>query len=290
MSTAHTAPLVDVAWLAAHAADPAVRIVDLRWSLGGPPQAQKYAEGHLPGAVLVDLERDLARPGKGPGRHPLPSPGDFADLLSRIGVAEETRVVAYDDATGSSAARLWFLLLLHGHPRASVLDGGFAAWREAGLPVTAEVPRVAPAAARTLVRDESLLVDRATVAARMAARTGEGPRALLLDARAPERYRGEVEPVDPKAGHIPGAVNAPFADNLRAGRFRTPAELRAQYEALGARESAEVIASCGSGVTACHTLLALAVAGISGAKLYPGSFSDWSRDPASPVATGSDPG
>lgn len=285
-----TSALVDVAWLTEHAADPRVRIVDLRWALGGEPQAAKYARAHLPGAVLVDLEKDLAGPGPGPGRHPLPTLQDFAALLSRLGIDDQTRVVAYDDATGSSAARLWFLLLLHGHRRASVLDGGFAAWTQAGLPVTTEVPRPAQAALRRLVRDESLLVDKAFVAARLSQRNAPGPRTLLLDARAPERYRGEVEPVDPRAGHIPGAVNAPVADNLRDGRFRAPEELRARYQALGTQQAALVIASCGSGVTACHTLLALQLAGIAGARLYPGSFSDWSRDPELSVTTGPQPG
>ena len=284
-------PLIDVATLAARAGDPRLRIVDLRWSLGGTPQAEKYERGHLPGAALVSMEGELSRPGHGPGRHPLPPAADFAALLARIGVGEQTEVVVYDDATGASAARFWFMLRLHGHPRARVLDGGFAAWLQAGLPLEAgagEPPASAPL--RQLSRAEALLIDKAGVAATMALRGQPGAQALLLDARAAERYRGDVEPIDRRAGHIPGAVNAPFADNLSDGRFRSPDDLRARYESLGAGAAAQVIASCGSGVTACHTLLALAAAGLPAGRLYVGSWSDWSSDPAAPIATGPQPG
>lgn len=291
METRTLPPLIDVASLAARAGDPGLRIIDLRWTLGGVPQAEKYARGHIPGAVLVLMEGELSRPGEGPGRHPLPPVADFAALLARIGVGERTQVVVYDDATGSFAARLWFMLRLHGHSRASVLDGGYSAWEEAGLPVEAGEQERPPAAPlRQLVRDEAMLADKAEVERLMAARTQPGPRTLLLDARAQERYRGEVEPIDKRAGHIPGAVNAPFAENLAAGHFRSPDELRARYEALGANTAAQVIASCGSGVTACHALLALAVAGLPGGRLYVGSWSEWSSDPAAPIATGPAPG
>jgi thiosulfate/3-mercaptopyruvate sulfurtransferase len=289
MSDEAVHPLVTVSWLAAHLADAGVRLVDLRWSIGGPPPGEQYAQSHLPGAVRVDLDADLAkRPGA--GRHPLPPVAEFAALLARLGVAEDTHVVVYDDGPGAYAARLWFMLRLHGHARASVLDGGLAAWRETGLPLTAEVPHIAEAPLRRLARDESLLVDRAQVAALLAGRDRPGPRTLLLDARAPERYRGELEPLDRVPGHIPGAVNAPFANNLRAGRFKEAQELRALYESLGAHEAAHLIASCGSGVTACHTLLALAAAGIPGARLYVGSYSDWSSHKGARIATGSEPG
>jgi thiosulfate/3-mercaptopyruvate sulfurtransferase len=285
----HTQPVVDVSWLARQAPG-AVRIADLRWALAGPSALEKYRTGHIPGAVYVDMERDLSRPG-GPGRHPFPAPQDFALALGRLGIGPETHVVVYDDATGSVAARFWFLLRVHGHSRASVLDGGYAAWVNAGLPVTRDEPRIEPLPPRPLKVDASRLVDRAHVAQVLSARREPGvQRALVMDARAPERYRGEVEPVDKRAGHIPGAVNAPFSGNLKEGRFRPPEELRAIYQRLGAGRASEVIASCGSGVTACHTLLALELAGVEGAKLYVGSWSDWSSQPDAPVATGDDPG
>jgi thiosulfate/3-mercaptopyruvate sulfurtransferase len=281
-------PVVDVTWLAQKAAG-AVRIVDLRWALSGPSGLDKYRAGHIPGAVYVDMERDLSRPG-GPGRHPFPAPEDFARVLGRIGVGPETDVVVYDDATGSVAARLWFMLRVHGHERAAVLDGGYAAWVNAGLPVTRDEPRIEAVSPPPLRLDASRLVAREHVAEVLADRHGQGARhALLMDARAPERYRGEVEPVDKRAGHIPGAVNAPFSGNLKDGRFRPPEELRAIYQRLGAGRASEVIASCGSGVTACHTLLALEIAGVPDAKLYVGSWSDWSNQPDAPIATGDDP-
>jgi thiosulfate/3-mercaptopyruvate sulfurtransferase len=285
----HTQPVVDASWLARQPPG-TVRIVDLRWALSGPSALDKYRSGHIPGAVYVDMERDLSRPG-GPGRHPFPAPEDFARVLGRIGVGPDTHVVVYDDATGSVAARLWFMLRVHGHSRASILDGGYAAWVNAGLPVTRDEPRIEPLPPRPLRVDASRLVDRAHVAEVLARRHDAGARrALVTDARAPERYRGEVEPVDKRAGHIPGAVNAPFSGNLKDGRFRPPEELRAIYERLGAGRASEVIASCGSGVTACHTLLALELAGVPDTKLYVGSWSDWSSQPDAPIATGDDPG
>jgi thiosulfate/3-mercaptopyruvate sulfurtransferase len=284
-----TQALVDSNWLARQPPG-SVRIVDLRWALSGPAALEKYRAGHIPGAVYLDMEHDLSRPG-GPGRHPLPEPDDFARLLGRIGVAPTTHVVVYDDGSGSVAARLWFMLRVHGHERASVLDGGYAAWVKAGLPVTQDEPRIAPAPPPALRLDASRLVDRTFVAGLLATRKEPGARpALVMDARAPERYRGETEPVDKRAGHIPGAVNAPFSGNLKDGRFRPPEELRALYDRLGAGRASEIVASCGSGVTACHTLLALELAGIRGGKLYVGSWSDWSSQPGAAVATGADPG
>ena len=284
-----TQPLVDSTWLARQPPE-AVRIVDLRWALAGPNAREKYRAGHLPGAVYLDMERDLSRHG-GPGRHPFPSPEDFARVLGRIGVGPDTHVVVYDDGGGSVAARLWFMLRVHGHQRASVLDGGYAAWVNAGLPVTQEEPRIAPLPPPSLRLDVSRLVDRDHVAALLARRKEPGAtQALVMDARAPERYRGETEPVDKRAGHIPGARNAPFSGNLKEGRFRPPAELRAVYDRLGAAQASEVVASCGSGVTACHTLLALELAGFPGGKLYVGSWSDWSSQPGAPMITGADPG
>jgi thiosulfate/3-mercaptopyruvate sulfurtransferase len=255
-----------------------MRIVDLRWSATGGSAKAKYDQGHIPGAVFVDMDRDLSRPG-GPGRHPFPSEKAFARTLARLGIGPGTHVVVYDDSTGSVAARLWFMLRAHGHKAASVLDGGFKAWSEAGLPVTKDVPQIAPAALMPLELDRSRLADRAQVENR--------GRSVLLDARAPERYRGETEPLDPRAGHIPGARNAPYMQNLGPGdRFRPPEELRSLYEGYGG----DVICSCGSGVTACHDILALELAGLPPARLYVGSWSDWCSDPARPIATGTEPG
>jgi thiosulfate/3-mercaptopyruvate sulfurtransferase len=283
-------PLVDVAWLASQRPG-SVRIVDLRWTLSGKPSGrEKYDAAHIPGAVFVDLDRDLSGRG-GEGRHPLPDPEAFATLLGRLGIAPDTHVVVYDDAGGSVAARLWFMLRVHGHERASVLDGGYPAWTQAGLPVTTEEPRIAPVPPPALRLDRTRIVDRAYVERLLASRREpSGSKAVVTDARAPERYRGETEPVDRVGGHIPGAVNAPFAGNLRNGLFRSAEELRPLYDRLGATRAAEVVASCGSGVTACHTLLALELLGIPGGKLYVGSWSDWSSQPDAPVATGPDPG
>lgn len=266
--------LVDVKWLQAH---PEARLVDLRWSPKGPPALDRYRAGHLPGALFVDLDRDLARPG-GPGRHPFPPVESFAALLGRLGISLQTPVVVYDDGNGSIAARLWFMLRVHGHERAALLEGGLAAWTAAGLPLAVDEPALQPIAPPALVRDDARLIDRAGVAARPAS-------ALLLDARAPERYRGEVEPIDRVAGHIPGAVNAPFGDNLDGARFKQPAALRELYSRLGADAASEIIASCGSGVTACHDLLALELAGYRNTRLYVGSWSDWSSA-GEPIATG----
>ena len=265
--------LVDARWLSAH---PEARIADLRWAAAGPPSREKYDQGHIPGAVFVDLDRDLSQPG-GPGRHPFPAEQAFARLLGRLGIGPDTHVVAYDEASGSIAARLWFMLRAHGHERASLLDGGMRAWVEAGFALSREEPRIAPAPARALKLDRARVVDRAQLASRGSA--------ALLDARAPERYRGEVEPIDKRAGHIPGALNAPFAANLTAAqRFRPPEELRKVY-----RVYTSPIVSCGSGVTACHDAFAIELAGLPPARLYVGSWSDWSDDPARPIATGPDP-
>src|SRR5438105_4733858 len=178
--------LVDATWLARH---PEVRAVDLRWSAAGPPAREKYDRGHVPGAVFVDLDRDLSQPG-GPGRHPFPGVQAFAALLGRLGVGPQTHVVVYDDSTGSVAARLWFMLRVHGHEKASLLDGGIKAWIEAGLPLQAEEPRVEPVAPPALTLDPERVLTREQTLARGSA--------ALLDARAPERYRGEVEPIDKK--------------------------------------------------------------------------------------------
>ena len=275
-------PLVDVAWLARHLHDPGVRVIDLRWYLAGKKGADEYARGHIPGAVFVDLESGLTGP-VGPGRHPIPSPAQVERAMRRAGVTRRSRVVVYDDAGGSVAARLWWLLTGYGHPNAHVLDGGLPAWVAAGGALDAEVPAVPEGDFAVRERDLRVVDRHGVDSAR------EAGRALLLDARAPERFRGEVEPIDARPGHIPGALNAPWADNLVDGRFAAPDVLRARYRELGVREEARVICYCGSGVTACHDVLALTLAGFEGLDvwLYEGSWSDWARDPDRPAAVGS---
>lgn len=277
------APVVDVPWLRDHLGDPALRVADVRWSLSGPPGRERYEAGHLPSAVFLDAEDELSSPGHGPGRHPVPNADKLARILGRRGIGDEHVVVAYDDAGGSVAARLWWLYRHFGHDgRCAVLDGGIEAWTDAGLPLTTEAPALTPATwTPGPVRDD--VVDTATIEA------SQGGAVLLLDARAGERYRGEIEPIDPRPGHIPGAASAPWSDNLGPdGRFRPPDELRRRYAALGADER-PAVAYCGSSLTATHDLLAMELAGISGARLYEGSWSHWSSDPARPAATGARP-
>jgi thiosulfate/3-mercaptopyruvate sulfurtransferase len=275
-------PIVSVAWLADSLGDPELRIVDARWALAGPPGREAYAAGHLPGAVFIDAEHELSSPGEGPGRHPVPSPEKLARALGGAGIGDEHVVVAYDDAGGSIAARVWWLYRHYGHDgRAAVLDGGIGAWTDAGLPLVSDRPDH-PAATWTPGEPRDDLVDTAAVRDLLASET------LLLDARAPERYRGETEPIDPRAGHIPGAASAPWADNLDAdGRFLPPERLRQRYAALGAVDR-PVVAYCGSSLTATHDLLALELAGIGGGRLYEGSWSHWSSDPSRPAAVGAE--
>jgi thiosulfate/3-mercaptopyruvate sulfurtransferase len=276
-------PIVSVDWLQTHLHDPELRIADVRWSLAGPPGRELYAAGHLPGAVFIDADRELSSPGTGPGRHPVPTPAKLAAVLGSRGIGDRQVVVAYDDAGGSIAARLWWLYRHFGHDgHVAVLDGGIAAWKAAGFPLTTDEP-VHETATWTPGAPRDDLVDTDAVEAML------GGPTLLLDARAAERYRGETEPVDPRAGHIPGAVSAPFTGNLGPdGQFLPPEALRLRYEALGAGER-PVVAYCGSSLSATHDLLALEVAGISGARLYQGSWSHWSSDPGRPAAVGSNP-
>jgi thiosulfate/3-mercaptopyruvate sulfurtransferase len=275
-----TGPLVDAAWLKAHLRDPDVRVVDLRWYLAGKKGAEEYARGHIPGAVFVDLEHEITAP-QGPGRHPIPDGAQFERAMRKAGVSPDTHVVAYDDAGGSIAARLWWLLRYYGHARVSVLDGGLAAWTGAGQPLDATPSAYPEGAFRAQAPARERVVDRAYVD-----RARSDPRVLVLDARASERYRGDSEPVDARPGHVPGAKSAPWAGNLRDGRYLGAEDLRARYEALGAGRAKEVVVYCGSGVTACHDLIALELAGLPGAKLYEGSWSDWARDPSLPAAKG----
>jgi len=256
-----------------------VVLLDVRWRLEAPDGRPAYRSGHLPGAVYVDLGAELAgAPSPEAGRHPLPEPGALQAAARRWGVRDGDLVVAYDDLGGMSAARAWWLLTDAGVD-ARVLDGGLAAWRGAGLPLEAGDVEPEPG-------DVVLAPGRLPVIDLEGAATFPG---VLLDARAGERYRGEVEPIDPRAGHIPGAVTAPTAGNLDPdGRFLPADALRARFEALGVREGEPVAAYCGSGVTAAHEALALTVAGFAPA-LYPGSWSQWSNRPGAVVAVGPEP-
>ncbi|WP_394826153.1 sulfurtransferase [Pendulispora albinea] len=281
------AHLVSERWLAdVGSKDPSVRIIDVRWYLLGKSGREEYARGHIPGSVFVALE-DISAD-QGPGRHPIPSAEKFTAAMRAAGVSATTHVIAYDDAGGSIAARLLWLLHRYGHARASVLDGGLPAWTAAGLPLSTEAA-TPPAGDFVAKLDPSIsALDKVHVnAARERTRSGD---ALILDARAVERYRGDSEPVDARPGHIPGAKSAPWSSNLREGRFKSSEELKEQYRALGAERAREVIVYCGSGVTACHDWLALKLAGVGGVHLYEGSWSDWARDPALPAATGMDDG
>jgi thiosulfate/3-mercaptopyruvate sulfurtransferase len=257
---------------------PDCAVLDVRWELGGPPGRPQYLEGHIAGATFVDLETALAGPPGDGGRHPLPDAEAFGEAMRAAGVSGDRPVVVYDGGISMAAARAWWLLRYFGHPRVFVLDGGFSGWLAAGLAIERDVPRVEPGDFVPRAGGMSLL-DASGAAA--VARAG-----VLLDARAPERYRGEREAIDSVAGHIPGAVNLPSAGLLDAdGRFLDADALRQHFASAGVDDGVYVGAYCGSGVTAAHEVLALAVAGFTGA-LYVGSWSEWIRDPTRPVATG----
>ncbi|MGW5418492.1 sulfurtransferase [Actinomadura geliboluensis] len=255
-----------------------VVLLDVRWHLAGPPGIESYRKGHLPGAVFVDLDHDVAGPPGNGGRHPLPEPAVFEAAMRRAGVSHDSLVVVYDDADSTSAARVWWSLRYFGHDRVRVLDGGYRAWTEAGLRLSTAEPEVKPG--DFIANPGRLPVLDAEGAAELA------KAGVLLDARAAERYRGEQEPIDPVAGHIPGARNAPTSGNVGVdGRFLPPGLLRERFAQLGATDALDVGAYCGSGVTAAHEILALNLAGIPAA-LYVGSWSDWVSDPSNPVVTG----
>jgi thiosulfate/3-mercaptopyruvate sulfurtransferase len=257
--------LVDVETLREGFRDPRLVVVDCRWSLGDPGGGRRaYEEGHVPGAAFLDVDTDLAGPPGPGGRHPLPEPAAFERSAKRAGIGGGSRVVAYDESGQGGAARLWWLLRHFGHDDAAVLDGGMAAWRAAGGPLEAGPPpeRGGDFEARSRSGDT---IEPAELRERL-----DDPGLELLDARAPERYAGEREPIDPVAGHIPGARNVPFAELAPEGRFLAPGELR---ERLG---DGSLVAYCGSGVTACTVLLAAELAGLSDGRLYPGSWSEWS--------------
>lgn len=266
--------------LAEHLHDPEWVIMDCRFDLADPGAGRKaYHSAHIPGAVYMHLDEDLAgTPTAASGRHPLPDPDNLAKRLGSVGVGPATSVVAYDDASGAIAARAWWLLKWLGHDRVAVLDGGLKAWRKGGFPVDAEPVTPRP---KTFV---STVQHGAWVSTHTLQQHLRNDDCVLLDARAPARYLGETEPLDKVAGHIPGAVNHPFSDNLDAeGRFLAADVLRARYEASIGNTKKQVICMCGSGVTACHSLLALEIAGIGDGKLYAGSWSEWIQDPARPV-------
>lgn len=276
--------LVSTEELAAHLEDPNWVVIDCRFTLTEPEAGRAaYARSHIPGARYAHLDEDLSSPKTATsGRHPLPNPERLAAKLGEWGVGEKTQVVVYDDSFGSIAVRLWWLLRWLGHDAVALLDGGLPKWKKEGRPVTAQLPAIVPAVfAPRPSRD--MWVDTQTVLGEL-----DHKQTLILDARADMRFSGDIEPIDPVAGHIPGAVNLPFEDNLdMGGTFLPAAELRELYRGLlHGRDPGQVIHMCGSGVTTCHNLLAMEIAGLRGGKLYPGSWSEWITDPARPVATG----
>ncbi len=259
-------------------------VVDCRFNLLKPEAGRAaWLDGHIPGAFYADLNRDLSSPPRpDSGRHPLPAPEQLRTLFSGFGIGTGTRVVAYDEGGGSLAARLWWLLRWMGHDLVVLLDGGLAAWQEAGLPVDRALPetrhgRFEGQPGQMAVRDTRQVVEGLA-----------SDRVRLLDMRAAERFQGRVEPIDPVAGHVPGAVSAPFGDNLTADNRFQPGEVLARRYAtlVGARLPGDVVCMCGSGVTACHGIFAMELAGMPGAALYPGSWSEWIRSPERPVAKG----
>jgi thiosulfate/3-mercaptopyruvate sulfurtransferase len=257
-------------------------LLDVRWQLTGRPGVEEYDEGHIPGAVFIDLDADLASPPGRGGRHPMPDAGLFEAAMRVAGVSDTRGVVVYDAATSMAAARAWWLLRYFGHSQVGVLDGGFVAWVAARYPVQPGRQQVEPG--EFVARPGGMPMLDATQAAELS-RHG-----VLLDARAPERFRGENEPIDAVAGHIPGARNLPVTDNVEeSGRFRDADALRSAFEAAGVRAGLAVGAYCGSGVTAAHEVLALELAGYEAA-LYVGSWSDWITDPERPIATRTLPG
>jgi thiosulfate/3-mercaptopyruvate sulfurtransferase len=276
--------LIDVEALQALLGQPRLTVVDCRFDLMNPEAGrQAYLQAHIPGACYADLNRDLSAPiGPHTGRHPLPLPEVFARHLSHLGIGNDTQVVAYDEANGSIAARLWWMLRWLGHGAVAVLDGGFKAW-------TARGGALQSGEAEHRMEHFTPRIDAdSVVSTAELERALREPKAVLVDARAQERYAGTVEPIDSVAGHIPGAVNHPFTANLGAdGRFLPAAELKRRWrEHLHGSDLKNLVAMCGSGVTACHNLLSLEVAGLTGGKLYAGSWSEWIRDPRRPIARG----
>ena len=273
--------LVDVATLAAHLGDLEWRVIDVRHQLSDVGYGERaYSESHIPGAVFLHCDRDLSGPVTGAnGRHPWPERDRLVERLGEIGIGPQTQVVVYDDAQGMIAGRLWVLLRWLGHERVALLDGGLQAWRAAGGAMTALPPKVHAVAFNASAEVGPITTD--DVLERL-----ETPGMRLVDARSPDRYRGENETIDPVGGHIPGAVNRFFRDNLLAdGRYKPAAELRAEWLAVLAGALPEqVIHQCGSGISACHNMLAMEIAGLPGSRLYAGSWSEWCVDPGRPIA------
>ena len=258
-------------------------VADVRWSVGEPPGKPAYEASHIPSAVWVDLETQLAGPPGVGGRHPVPTVGVFEQAMREIGVRQDSLVVAYDAATSQAASRLWWLLTDAGHWNVRVLDGGLAAWKAAGLPTISGPGKPSPWGDFVARPGQRPQLDAAEISARL----GRPDALTLVDVRAAERYSGEHEPIDPVAGHIPGAINLPATANLHAdGRFLSPVQIARLYAEAGGGEGA--VLYCGSGITAAHSLLALESAGLTAA-IYPGSWSDWISDPSRPVASGTDP-
>jgi thiosulfate/3-mercaptopyruvate sulfurtransferase len=273
-------PWLDAAMLRERLADGNLRLVDVRYSLSDPHAGLRaYRAGHLPGAIYLDLERELSgQVGVHGGRHPLPDPSQFAAMLGLMGIGNDSQVVAYDEGSNMLAGRLWWLLRWLGHERVQVLDGGAQAWLG---PWTTEPASYPPTYFTPALRPE-MVVDRDWLLLH-----GRDPGVVVVDARSGERYRGEVEPIDPRGGHIPGAVNLPFVDNLDGLYFRPLRELAERWSEH--RDADTLVVYCGSGVSAAHQLMVLEALGVRGAKLYPGSWSDWVSYPDSPVALGATP-
>ncbi|MDR0247663.1 MAG: sulfurtransferase [Burkholderiales bacterium] len=278
-----TSTLITVSQLVVHLDDPDWLILDVRHDLADPPWGRRtYEASHIPRALFVSLDEDLsALPNGRNGRHPLPQPTLCAERLARFGVTQGKQIVAYDQGPGAFAARFWWMLRWLGLNRCAVLDGGWAQWQAAGLPVSAA--KETPQPANFVPQPQDITVDADAILANLSSQT-----MTLIDARPASRFRGENETLDPVGGHIPGALNRPFTDNLNTdGMFKPATQLRAEFALLlNDVPASRIVHQCGSGVTACHNALAMEIAGLSGSRLYPGSWSEWCSDPARPVARG----
>ncbi len=274
--------LTSCTWLMERLDHPDVRVVDTRWFLEESGKGERlYRQGHIPGALFMDLDDDLAAP-MGPGRHPLPDRLEFAALLGRSGIGNRRHVVVYDQGSGAIAARLWWMLRDIGHSEVSVLDGGYSEWLASGGPTSTERPQFAQTTF-DIGEGSTTTIDRETLRSRLG-------NVQVIDARPPERYRGDVETIDPVAGHVPTSVSAPTTGNIGpGGRFKSSEQLVDHFKEMGLDPTQPVVSLCGSGVTACHNILALRLAGFPEATLYPGSWSDWSSSDF-PAITGSEPG